>query len=115
MSVERSSSEWTGSSRTCSPPDGTTFGGGAATLGSVQPASTLLFFVGYLLALPIALRMPLVVEQQHRLAMTGHQVGVAIATIGWLTRGALVVAVIHIAWMIGVRLWFSTNTGSGGS
>ena len=56
--------------------------------------------------------MPQVVARQHRLAMTGHQIGVAIATIGWLTRGAVVIAVIHIAWMIGVRLWFSSNTGS---
>lgn len=78
----------------------------------VQPASTLLFFIGYLLALPIAFRMPQVVAQQHRLAMTGHQTGVAIATIGWLTRGSFVVALIHVAWMVGVRLWFSMNPSS---
>ena len=80
----------------------------------VQPASTLLFFVGYLLALPIALRMSTVVDQQHRLAMTGHQIGVAIATIGWLTRGSVVIAIIHIVWMVGVRLWFSANAGGRG-
>ncbi len=75
----------------------------------MQPVSTLLFLVGYLLALPIALRMTSVVEKQHRMAFTGHQVGVFIATVGWLTRGAFVVALIHAAWMIGVRVWFSAS------
>lgn len=77
----------------------------------MHPLSTVLFFVGYLLALPIALRMSTVVAKQHRLAMTGHQVGVFIATIGWLARGSVAIVVIHIAWMIGVRLWFSANPG----
>lgn len=78
----------------------------------MQPASTFLFIVGYLLAVPVALKMPVVVAKQHRLAMTGHQLGVAIAMIGWLTRGSIVMAVIHLAWMIGVRLWFSSDAGS---
>lgn len=81
----------------------------------MQPVSTLMFFVGYLLAVPIALRMTSVVARQHRMALTGHQVGVGLATVGWLTRGAAVVAIIHIAWMVGVRLWFSANPGSNSS
>lgn len=80
----------------------------------MQPISTLMFFVGYLLALPIALKMPQVVAGQHRLALTGHQTGVGLATIGWLTRGAFIVAAIHVAWMIGVRLWFSADASSNG-
>lgn len=71
-----------------------------------------MFFVGYLLAFPIALRMTNVVARQHRMALTGHQAGVGLATIGWLTRGAFVIALIHVAWMIGVRIWFSANPGS---
>ena len=78
----------------------------------MQPVSTLLFFVGYLLALPIALRMTTIVAKQHRMALTGHQMGVFLATVGWLTRGAFVMAIIHAAWMIGVRIWFSANPGS---
>lgn len=75
----------------------------------MQPVSTLLFFVGYLLAVPIAFRMPSVVAKQHRIALTGHQLGVFLATAGWLSRGGVVIAAIHIAWMIGVRVWFSAN------
>lgn len=71
-----------------------------------------MFFVGYLLALPIALRMSSVVAKQHRMAFTGHQAGVALATIGWLTRGAFVIALIHVAWIVGVRIWFSANPSS---
>lgn len=81
----------------------------------MQPVSTLLFFVGYLLALPIAFRMTAVVAKQHRMALTGHQVGVALATAGWLTRGAVVIATIHAVWMIGVRLWFAGKRGSANS
>ena len=81
----------------------------------MQPASTLLFFVGYLLALPIALRMTSVVAKRHRMALTGHQIGVGLATAGWLTRGGVVVALIHVAWMIGVRVWFSANPSSNSS
>lgn len=78
----------------------------------MQPASTLLFFVGYLLVLPIALRMTSVVAKQHRLAFTGHQAGLFLVIAGWLTRGAWVVAAIHLLWLIGVRLWFSANPSS---
>lgn len=78
----------------------------------MQPVSTLLFFVGYLLALPVAFRMTKVVEQQHRMAFTGHQLGVFLAIVGWMSRGTFVVAFIHAAWMIGVRLWFSAKAGS---
>lgn len=78
----------------------------------VQPVSTLMFFVGYLLALPIAFRMTSVVAKQHRMALTGHQTGVGLAAVGWLTRGAIVIALIHVAWIVGVRIWFSANPGS---
>lgn len=79
----------------------------------MHPLTTILFLLGYALALPVAARMPQVVAQQHRLALTGHQVGVATATLGWLVRGSIVIVVIHVAWMVGVRLWFSANPGSG--
>lgn len=81
----------------------------------MQPVSTLLFFVGYLLALPVALKMTTVVAKQHRMAFAGHQIGVGIATLGWLSRGSFVIALIHVAWMIGTRVWFSTNPSRAGS
>ena len=81
----------------------------------MHPLSTILFLLGYALALPVAARMPQVVAQQHRLALTGHQVGVGIATVGWLVRGSIVIVVIHLAWLIGVRLWFSADPGRSGS
>ena len=80
----------------------------------MHPASTVLFLIGYLLAVPVAFRMPQVVAQQHRLALIGHQTGVMLATLGWLSRGSFAVAVIHVVWMIGVRFWFSTNPGGHG-
>ncbi len=81
----------------------------------MHPLSTILFLLGYALALPVALRMPEVVAKQHRLAFTGHQLGVGVATLGWLIRGSFVIAVIHLAWLIGVRVWFSADAGRSGS
>jgi len=72
----------------------------------VHPVSTALFILGYALALPIGSRMAAIVAQQHRLSFVGHQIGVAIATLGWLIRGNVVITVIHVVWLIGVRLWF---------
>ncbi len=72
----------------------------------MHPVSTALFLVGYGLALPIALRMSAVVAQQHRLAIWGHQLGLLTATLGWVLRGGIVVAIIHLAWMALVATWF---------
>ena len=68
--------------------------------------STALFLVGYGLALPIAARMPTVVASQSRLAVWGHQLGLLIAAFGWVLRGGILVAVIHLAWMALVGVWF---------
>ena len=72
----------------------------------MHPISTALFLVGYGLALPIASRLATVVADQNRLAIWGHQLGVLIATAGWALRGAVAVAVVHLAWMAFVSVWF---------
>ncbi len=72
----------------------------------MHPISTALFLVGYGLALPIATRLPTVVANQSRLAIWGHQVGLLIAALGWVLRGGILLAVIHIAWMALASVWF---------
>ncbi len=72
----------------------------------MNPIATVLFLVGYGLALPIAPRLPTVVAGQHRLAMWGHQLGVMIAALGWALRGRLTVAAIHFAWLAIASIWF---------
>lgn len=78
----------------------------------MHPLSTVLFLLGYSLAIPIGMRMVSIVATQHRLAVTGHQVGVILALVGWLLRGTLVIALIHVAWLVGVRLWFQYGGAS---
>ena len=72
----------------------------------MHPVSTALFILGYALSLPIGSRMAAIVTQQHRLGFVGHQLGVGIALLGWLIRGNVVITLIHVMWLIGVRLWF---------
>ncbi len=72
----------------------------------VHPVSTALFLVGYGLALPIATRLPTVVANQSRLAVWGHQLGLLIVVIGWVLRGGVLMAVLHLAWMALVAVWF---------
>ncbi|MEL6981751.1 MAG: hypothetical protein AAFO29_04940 [Actinomycetota bacterium] len=72
----------------------------------MHPISTALFLVGYGLALPIASRLATVVANQIRLAIWGHQLGMLIAALGWVMRGGVLVAVIHLAWMAFVGVWF---------
>lgn len=72
----------------------------------MHPISTALFLVGYGLALPIATRLPTVVANQSRLAIWGHQVGLLIAALGWVLRGGILMAVIHVAWMAFASVWF---------
>ncbi len=72
----------------------------------------MLFLLGYSLAIPIGLRMVSIVAAQQRLAVIGHQVGVVFALVGWLLRGSVVIALIHVAWLVGVRLWFQYGGAS---
>lgn len=71
----------------------------------MHPLSTALFLVGYGLALPIGARLGPVIRSGHRVAFLGHQLGVAIALLGWLLRGSAALVVAHIAWLALARLW----------
>lgn len=73
--------------------------------------STALFLLGYGLSLPIATRLASVVATKNRLAMWGHQLGVSLAAVGWVTRGQIPVALAHVVWMTGAGLWFRLSSG----
>ena len=72
----------------------------------MNPIATALLLVGYGLALPIGMRLQTVVADQHRLAMWGHQVGVLIAAFGWVVRGAVLMAALHVGWLLLAGAWF---------
>jgi hypothetical protein len=77
--------------------------------GEVHPVSTALFLLGYGLALPIGMKMGRVVAEQQRTALAGHQIGVVIALVGWLLKGSVAFAVVHVIWLVAVRLWFQVG------
>jgi len=72
----------------------------------VHPLSTALLLLGYALAAPLAGRLLSIVRGQHRLALAGHQGGMMLALLGWLTRGSYSMAGIHAVWMVAVKIWF---------
>ena len=72
----------------------------------MHPLSTALFLLGYGLALPIGARLPMIVANRNRLALWGHQVGVIIAAGGWLVRGRIVMALLHVVWLFVANAWF---------
>jgi len=73
----------------------------------VHPLSTALLILGYGLALPLAGRLPAIVSRQQRLAFSGHQLGILIALLGWLSRSSFTVAVAHAVWLLATRIWFA--------
>ncbi len=78
-------------------------------LETVHPLSTVLLLMGYGLALPIVARLTQLKARRHRLAIVGHQVGMTIALIGWAVLGRVPMVLIHLVWMIGVRIWFGND------
>lgn len=68
--------------------------------------STALFLLGYGLSLPIVFKLVAIIANQHRVAFAGHQIGMALALLGWLINGRVAMAVIHGLWLIGARIWF---------
>lgn len=75
--------------------------------GPVHPLSTLLLLLGYGLALPIGARFRAIARKQSRVAFTGHQVGVGVATLGWAFRASLGLVVAHLVWLFAARLLFA--------
>lgn len=60
------------------------------------------------MALPLVARITTIVANQQRLAFAGHQAGVLVALVGWLARGAYVMAFIHALWAVAARIWYSS-------
>ncbi len=79
--------------------------------GVVHPVSTVLFIAGYGLALPLAARLPAIVAGQQRLAFAGHQLGMLVALVGWLSRGSYVMGLLHAGWLVGTRVWYGLTEG----
>lgn len=75
----------------------------------MHPLSTILFIAGYGLALPLAARLSAVIAGRQRLAFAGHQVGVLIALLGWLVRGSIVMALLHVVWVVAAKLWYTSS------
>ncbi len=75
----------------------------------MHPLSTVLLALGYGLSIPIVARLTQLKQHRNRLAIVGHQVGMTIALVGWATRGRVVMVLIHLGWMIAVRIWFGND------
>lgn len=75
----------------------------------MHPVSTLLFLVGYALVLPIALRRAKLDPSHLRLALSGHQLGLFLAGVGWLMSGRPWVAAAHLGWAVAARAWFQAQ------
>gem|GEM_PF-6448044 len=72
----------------------------------MHPISTALMLVGYFLAVPIITRIFIVVKQQQRIVLAAHQLGIILATAGWILKGNYPIAAIHIIWMVLLKIWF---------
>lgn len=68
--------------------------------------------LGYGLALPIIARLTMLKAKRSRVGIFGHQIGMTIAMIAWAVRGRPTMVVLHLAWMIGVRIWFGNDRSS---
>lgn len=80
----------------------------------MHPVSTLLFLFGYALAVPTLSKLRQIIAEEHRLAFAGHQIGMTVASLGWMLRGRWVIVAIHVVWMIIARVWFGLDRGGSG-
>lgn len=78
----------------------------------MNPVALLLLVVGYGLALPIATRFPTVVRTGNRMALVGHQVGVAVAAVGWVVGGRTPLLWLHVLWLLVAAIWFNWRNPS---
>lgn len=78
----------------------------------MHPVSTVLFLVGYGLALPPIFRWATVLDRRSSLALAGHQLGMGIAMLGWFLRGRVIIGIAHLVWMVAAKIWFEVATKS---
>ncbi len=72
--------------------------------------STVLFLVGYGLALPPIFQWARVIARRSSLALAGHQFGMGIAMLAWFLRGRIAIGVGHLVWMVAAKIWFEVAT-----
>lgn len=75
----------------------------------MHPLSTALFVLGYGLALPIIAKLTVLKAKRSRVGIFGHQIGITIAMVAWAVRGRPTMVVLHLVWMIAVRIWFGND------
>ncbi len=62
--------------------------------------------LGYSLAIPIGSKLPEVIRTRNKLALTGHQVGVIIAGLGWLVGARTPLVWMHLIWLLVASIWY---------
>lgn len=78
----------------------------------MNPIALLLIIVGYTLAVPIATKLPKVVRTGNKLALIGHQFGVAVAGLGWLVGRRPPLLWLHLLWLLVASIWFNWRNTS---
>jgi hypothetical protein len=73
----------------------------------VNPIGIALLLVGYLLVVPVATKMRHVVENQNRLALSGHQFGILVVCLGWMVGGRVQLIWVHLLWAVVAVVWFN--------
>lgn len=73
----------------------------------VHPLSTVLFALGYGMALPVLAQIRVVWHRQRRYAMVMHQAGFVLAALGWLLRGRVALAVLHLLGLVIIKIAWS--------
>ncbi|MFT7599918.1 MAG: hypothetical protein ACI8TP_002856 [Acidimicrobiales bacterium] len=75
----------------------------------MHPASTLLFLLGYSLVLPVVFKRAALNPKRLKLALAGHQLGLALAALGWVIKGRVWIAVAHLAWAVVAKVWYQSQ------
>jgi len=73
----------------------------------VQPVSVLLCLLGYPPFLLTLARWTDIVRARARMAALGHLVAGSVVALGWFVAGRATIALVHVAWLVVARLWFS--------
>ena len=67
---------------------------------------TVLFALGYLLAIVVICRWLMVVREHRVVWLAVHHVGLAAIIAGWLIKGRWMAVMINSSWLVGSTVWF---------
>ena len=70
----------------------------------MNPVVFSLLLLGYGLAVPVLMNWRRIPTKYRANALIGHQLGVAVAALGWLVRGKILIAGAHLIWLIAARV-----------